>query len=322
MLKVLIADDEEKICQLIIKLINWEEMGLTVAATASNGLEALEQAEIYKPEIVITDIRMPGIDGMELIQKVKEKLPDTEIIIISGYRHFEYAQTAIRYGVRDYLLKPIKKEELKDTLQRITEIYKEKNEQLNFEERVRLALKNDAGKLRTSFVSRVIYGERDMPTGYNSTKTIDNAEKEATALKIAYHKGSIQKMVDDMKDQFMESFGFDVNGMPSLVQENLQARIRGFVLNGISSMLGGVVVNNANMVEASLGYCTLYGDSIGNYNFAFVHCDYSTIYNLTVVNLVQGAVISFFKFFFAYVGYCITAFISIPVEIFNRSNVF
>lgn len=161
MLKVLIADDEEKICQLIIKLINWEEMGLTVAATASNGLEALEQAEIYKPEIVITDIRMPGIDGMELIQKVKEKLPDTEIIIISGYRHFEYAQTAIRYGVRDYLLKPIKKEELKDTLQRITEIYKEKNEQLNFEERVRLALKNDAGKLRTSFVSRVIYGERE-----------------------------------------------------------------------------------------------------------------------------------------------------------------
>ncbi len=161
MLKVLIADDEEKICQLIIKLINWEEMGLTVAATASNGIEALEQAKICKPEIVITDIRMPGIDGMELIRKVKEKLPDTEIIIISGYRHFEYAQTAIRYGVKNYLLKPIKKEELRDTLQKIADIYSEKNEQLNFEERVRLALKNDAGKLRTSFISRIIYGDRE-----------------------------------------------------------------------------------------------------------------------------------------------------------------
>lgn len=63
MLKVLIADDEEKICQLIIKLINWEEMGLKIAATASNGIEALEQAKICKPEILITDIRMPGIDG-------------------------------------------------------------------------------------------------------------------------------------------------------------------------------------------------------------------------------------------------------------------
>ena len=161
MLKVFIADDEEKICQLIIKLINWEEMGLKIAATASNGIEALEQAEICKPEIVITDIRMPGIDGMELIRKVKEKLPDTEIIIISGYRHFEYAQTAIRYGVRNYLLKPIKKEELRDTLQKIADINREKNEQLNFEERVRLALKNDAGKLRTSFISRMIYGDRE-----------------------------------------------------------------------------------------------------------------------------------------------------------------
>ena len=161
MLKVLIADDEEKICQLIIKLINWEEMGLKIAATASNGIEALEQAKICKPEILITDIRMPGIDGMELIRKVKEKLPDTEIIIISGYRHFEDAQTAIRYGVRNYLLKPIKKEELRDTLQKIADIYREKNEQLNFEERVRLALKNDAGKLRTSFISRMIYGDRE-----------------------------------------------------------------------------------------------------------------------------------------------------------------
>ena len=68
MLKVLIADDEEKIGQLIIKLINWEEMGLKIAATASNGIEALEQAKICKPEILITDIRMPGIDGMELIR--------------------------------------------------------------------------------------------------------------------------------------------------------------------------------------------------------------------------------------------------------------
>lgn len=119
-----------------------------------------------------------------------------------------------------------------------------------------------AALLTLALGNKRIYGY-NMPTGYNSTKTIDNAEKEANALGIAYHKGSIQKMVDDMKEQFMESFAFDVNTMPSLVQENLQARIRGFVLNGISSMLGGVVVNNANMVEASLGYCTLYGDSIG-----------------------------------------------------------
>lgn len=158
MLKVLVADDEEKICQLILKLIEWEKIGLEIVATVSNGLDAVRAVELHKPDIVITDIRMPGIDGMELIARVKELSPDTEIIIISGYRHFEYAQTAIRYGVRNYLLKPIRKDELNETLRKISEIYREKNEQLSFEERVRLVLKNDAGRLRTGFISQLVYG--------------------------------------------------------------------------------------------------------------------------------------------------------------------
>lgn len=164
MLKVLIADDEEKICQLILKLVDWENLGLQVVATASNGLSAIKEAMEHKPEIIITDIRMPGIDGMELIARIKEHSPDTEIIIISGYRHFEYAQTAIRYGVRNYLLKPIRKEELRDTLIKIVAIYKEKHEQLSFEERVRLVLKNDAGRLRTSFISQIIYSSLHQET--------------------------------------------------------------------------------------------------------------------------------------------------------------
>lgn len=161
MLKVLIADDEEKICQLILKLIDWELLGLEVFRTVSNGLDAIMAVEEGRPEIVITDIRMPGIDGMELIKRVKEVSPMTEVIIISGYRHFEYAQTAIRYGVRNYLLKPIRKDELNETLRKIRDHYREKNEQLNFEERVRLALKNDAGRLRSGFISQLVYNTPD-----------------------------------------------------------------------------------------------------------------------------------------------------------------
>lgn len=161
MLKVLIADDEEKICQLIEKLIDWEALGLKVAAVASNGVDAVKKIMEYRPDIVITDIRMPGIDGMELIERTRKICPDTEIIIISGYRHFEYAQKAIRYGVRNYLLKPIRKVELRETLEKIVDICRERNEQMDFEERVRLALKNDAEKLRTGFISQLIYGSRE-----------------------------------------------------------------------------------------------------------------------------------------------------------------
>lgn len=157
MLKVIVADDEEKICQLILKLVDWESLGMEVVGTAANGLEALEKIRQLVPDVVITDIRMPGCDGMEMIRQAKQVNGSTEFVIISGYRHFEYAQTAIKYGVSDYLLKPIKKEELTSTLQKIRERYLEKTEQLTFEERVRLVLKNDAGRLRTSYFSGILY---------------------------------------------------------------------------------------------------------------------------------------------------------------------
>lgn len=157
MLKVIIADDEEKICQLIEHLVDWKSLGMQVAGIAHNGYEALELIERESPDIAITDIRMPGYDGLEMIRRAKEINRHTEFIIISGYRHFEYAQSAIRYGVSDYLLKPVKKEELVNTLTRMKEEYLQKTEQLTFEEKVLLAYKNDVGKLRTSFFSSILY---------------------------------------------------------------------------------------------------------------------------------------------------------------------
>ncbi len=132
MLKILVADDEEKVCQLIIRLVDWEALEMEVVGTASNGFEALEKIRDVSPDVVITDIRMPGLDGMELIRQARLLNGELAFVIISGYRHFEYARTAIKYGVSDYLLKPIKKEELTATLSRIKELYLERTEQLTF----------------------------------------------------------------------------------------------------------------------------------------------------------------------------------------------
>lgn len=119
MLKVVIADDEARILSLIRLLPDWDALGMEVAGAASNGLEALEMVEREKPDILITDIRMPGCQGLELIERARRAVPGLEIIIISGYAHFEYAQTAIKLGVGDYLLKPIKKDELTSTLDKL-----------------------------------------------------------------------------------------------------------------------------------------------------------------------------------------------------------
>lgn len=116
MLKVLIADDEEKICKLIQILADWRALNMEVVATAGNGMEALRLLALHQPDILITDIRMPGCDGLELISRARELQPQLEMIIISGYAHFEYAKTSIQYGVSDYLLKPINKVELQNAL--------------------------------------------------------------------------------------------------------------------------------------------------------------------------------------------------------------
>lgn len=157
MLKVLIADDERKVCQLIEKLVDWRAMDMEVIAVESNGIDALERIREYKPEIAITDIRMPGYDGLELIRLGKEANPRMEFIIISGYRHFEYAQTAIQYGVSAYLLKPIKKEELVRELSKIHEQFRKKTEQLTYEEQVKLTMKSDEEMLRMSFMADLVY---------------------------------------------------------------------------------------------------------------------------------------------------------------------
>lgn len=160
MLKVLIADDEEKICQLIQKLIDWQSLDMEIVGVANNGIEAFEMIENRMPDVVVTDIRMPGYDGLDLVKKTRELGLGVEFVIISGYRHFEYAQTAIKFGVSDYLLKPIRKDELTETLRKIKVRYEEKNEQITYEERVRLAMKSDVERLRTTWFSNVLYRER------------------------------------------------------------------------------------------------------------------------------------------------------------------
>ena len=121
MLSVLIVDDERAICYLIRKLIHWEELGLIYAGSASDGWEAWSMAQKKRPDIIITDIQMPKMNGMELIERFREEKIPTDFVIVSGYQEFEYAKQAIRFGVEDYLLKPIKEAELNRILKRICE---------------------------------------------------------------------------------------------------------------------------------------------------------------------------------------------------------
>ena len=125
MINVLIVDDEPFIRQGLKILIDWEEYGFKITGEAANGKEAIRLLKIDNYDLIITDIKMPEVDGMELVKYVREhKSKDLKIIILSGYYEFEYAKQAIRYNVVDYILKPIQKEELIKVLLGFKEVYK------------------------------------------------------------------------------------------------------------------------------------------------------------------------------------------------------
>ena len=89
---VLLVDDEEEVIQVIMKKIDWEGLGFSVIGYANNGVKALEMVEEYQPDVVMTDIRMPYMDGMELAHRIREEFPGTKILIFTGFDEFEYAK--------------------------------------------------------------------------------------------------------------------------------------------------------------------------------------------------------------------------------------
>ena len=117
--KVMLVDDEEDVAQAILKKMNWEEMGFDTPRYAHNGLEALELSEELRPDIVMTDIKMPYMDGMELSRNLKHLYPNIRIIFFSGFDEFEYAKEAIRLEAEEYILKPIDADELRSVFGRV-----------------------------------------------------------------------------------------------------------------------------------------------------------------------------------------------------------
>ena len=150
MLSILIADDESSIIDLIKMLIVYPHV--QIVGEARNSEEALRLIEEKQPNLVITDICMPGISGLDMIEQAKSRHPGLEFIVVSGYRNFEYAQTALRFGVNDYLLKPIKKNELNHLLEKIDD----KLSKAGPSDEMRQHVENSIRALRKNYVASLL----------------------------------------------------------------------------------------------------------------------------------------------------------------------
>ncbi len=155
---VLLVDDEEEATEIIMKKINWEELGFSVIGSANNGVKALEMVEEFQPDIVMTDIRMPYMDGMELSGRIKADFPTTKILILTGFDEFEYAKEAVHLEVEEYILKPVNAIELTEIFAKL----KKKLDQEISEKRNTEILQNyyleSLPLLRANFYSTLIEG--------------------------------------------------------------------------------------------------------------------------------------------------------------------
>lgn len=113
---VLVVEDEYDQRRAVIERVDWAAAGFQVIGEAENGVEALELLETLEPDLILTDIKMPMISGLELAERVREIRPVTQMVILSGYDSFEYARKAINYNIISYLLKPISSKELSEEL--------------------------------------------------------------------------------------------------------------------------------------------------------------------------------------------------------------
>lgn len=127
--RIMLVDDEEEVRKGIIRKLDWERLGFQVVGDAENGQDALEKIEQLEPDVIMTDIRMPYMDGLSLSARIRQKYPSIKILIFSGYDDFEYAQQAIKLNVTEYILKPVNVEELTEILNRVRENLDEEIEQ-------------------------------------------------------------------------------------------------------------------------------------------------------------------------------------------------
>jgi len=157
MFKVIIIDDEPIIRKGLKNIINWKQFDCTVCAEASDGEEGKRLIEIHRPDILITDIRMPEMDGLNMIRDVKSHIPNCKIIILTGYRDFDYVQEAIKLGAFDFVLKPSKIEELASVIRRATGELKNQRSRAEEMDKLRRLFEQNIPVLKEKFLYDVLY---------------------------------------------------------------------------------------------------------------------------------------------------------------------
>ena len=221
MLKIMIVDDEYYFRQALKVTLQWEELGFEICGEAKNGKDALDKIEELRPDIILVDINMPIMGGLEFISILKEQKYKAKIVLITGYSEFNYAKQAIQLGVTDYILKPIEEKELEDTLLNIKKLLKDDQYNQIEIEKFKTKAKENIPVLKEKLLNDLIFG--------NTMETIENIIASLGYLDIKlsskYYRVIVMKIdCIDEKEWAIEEKSFWYFGVLNISSEILKER--------------------------------------------------------------------------------------------------
>lgn len=238
MLKLMLVDDEPVIRKGIRTSIEWDKYDVEIAGEATNGKDALEMALGLKPDIVVTDIRMPVMDGLALAGELRTRLPDTRVVILSGYDDFDYAKEAISLGVSEYLLKPVRAEDL------VALVIKFKNEiaktrlERNRNQVANMTFQENLLNLRANFVNRLLKGEYTDPNYiYDRAAALKLDLSGPEYLVFAIEIDDFNSITGEMPERDVELLKFSV---VNISEELFSSHSRASICHGGSGQLVGI----------------------------------------------------------------------------------
>ncbi|NLV35579.1 MAG: response regulator [Clostridiaceae bacterium] len=159
MYSLMVCDDEQIMIESVQHIVEKEFSNVKIIETARSGREAIEKTLTIKPDIILTDIKMPGINGLDAIKEIKKVHSDVKIVIVSVYEFFEYAKQAVELGVSEYLIKPVKKERLVDTLQRIIDQLDTERQKYKWELETKERIEMMLSAVEHSFIYSLLFAQ-------------------------------------------------------------------------------------------------------------------------------------------------------------------
>lgn len=213
MIKVFLAEDEMLIRRGIKNSIDWAKHGYEFVGEASDGELAYPMILKARPDILITDIRMPFVDGLELSKMVKQALPDTHILILSGYNEFEYAKEAIHIGISEYLLKPVNAARLLEVLGAMTKKIEQEREDQQLKERYLSEMQENVEVGKTRFFMELISGRMTMSQVLEMAKSL-RLDIGAAAYNMMLFRVSMNINAYESQEQAMQVFA-EIESLPN-----------------------------------------------------------------------------------------------------------